>query len=79
MSSVFYYAHAGKPNSGSLQFQGTARVETDQAICDRVFEGSPPLEQRADPERKGLAIIVELERVTGIFAKTRYNVVKNVG
>ncbi|MCH8939843.1 MAG: pyridoxamine 5'-phosphate oxidase family protein [Chloroflexi bacterium] len=76
--SVFYYAHMGKPASGSLQFQGRARVEEDQAICDRVYEGSPALEQRADPERKGIAIIIELDKVSGLFARTRYNMVKNV-
>ena len=50
----------------------------DQAICDRVYEGSPALEQRADPERKGIAIIIELDKVSGLFARTRYNMVKNV-
>jgi general stress protein 26 len=66
---VFYYAHMGNPAYGNLQFQGRARVEEDQAICDRVYEGSPALEQRADPERKGIAIIVELEKYPGFLLR----------
>jgi predicted pyridoxine 5'-phosphate oxidase superfamily flavin-nucleotide-binding protein len=47
------------------QFQGRARVETDASIRDQIFDNSPQVEQGRDPDRKGVAIIIDLDRVTG--------------
>jgi len=53
-----------------LQFQGRARIATDTAERNRVFENSPEREQKSDPERKGNAIIIDLDKVEGpVFAK----------
>jgi len=49
----------------TLQFRGRARQEDDQQIRDLVFDRSPANEQAADPERKGVAIIVDLDRIDG--------------
>ncbi len=45
------------------QFQGSARITTDQAERDTIFDNSPERERDADPDRKGVAIIVDLDRV----------------
>ncbi len=50
---------------GMYQFQGRARIATSEEVRKRVFEAAPELEQKADPERKGLAIIIDLDRVDG--------------
>ena len=50
-----------------LKFEGRARVVTDAAERDRVFEAAPERERKADPERKGLAVVVELDRVFGVL------------
>ena len=50
-----------------LQFQGRARITTDEAERARVYESAPEREQRNDPERKGLAIIIDLDKVEGIL------------
>jgi hypothetical protein len=50
-----------------LQFQGRARVVADAAERDRVFEGAPERERNADPERKGTAVVIELDRVSGVL------------
>jgi hypothetical protein len=48
-----------------LQFNGRARVTTDPTERNRAYEISNPLEQKQDPERKGTAIIVDLDSVQG--------------
>jgi hypothetical protein len=50
-----------------LQFQGRARIATDDAERERVFTAAPEVERKADPERKGLAIIIDLTRVEGVL------------
>ena len=46
-------------------FEGRASVVTDEAIANAIFEAIPPFEQAMDAERKGRAIVIELDRVTG--------------
>ena len=50
-----------------LQFAGWARVTSDPAERAKVFESAPQFEQRADPERKGAAVIIDLDKVEGIL------------
>src|SRR5690348_5329737 len=50
-----------------LQFQGRARIATDDTERERVFEAAPEAERRTDPERKGLAIIIDLTKVEGVL------------
>ncbi len=45
------------------QFQGSARITTDQAERDTIYDNSPERERDSDPDRKGVAIIVDLDRV----------------
>ena len=51
-----------------LQFQGHARIASDSEERKRVFENAPKLEKDADPERKGAAIIIDLEKVEGVLS-----------
>jgi hypothetical protein len=48
-----------------LQFHGRARITTDEA--ERVFENAPEREQKSDPERKGVAIVIDLAKVEGVL------------
>jgi hypothetical protein len=50
-----------------LQFHGRARVTTDETERARVFESAPERERNADPERKGAAVIVDLDRIEGVL------------
>ncbi len=50
-----------------LQFSGRARIATDKAERDRVYEAAPEVEQRADPERKGEGVVIDLDRVEGML------------
>src|SRR5581483_11814432 len=49
-----------------LSFAGRARI-ADGAERDRVFENAPEIERKADPERKGAGVIVDLDRVEGLL------------
>jgi general stress protein 26 len=46
-------------------FSGRARVVDDEDVRDAVFRASPEVEQDHDPERAGVAVLVDLDSVTG--------------
>ena len=50
---------------GMYQFHGRARVATSEEERARVFETAPEIERSMDPERKGLAIVIDLDTVEG--------------
>jgi len=50
-----------------LQFTGQARITEDAAERDRAFSLSSPKEQERDPERTGVAVIVDLDTVNGVL------------
>ena len=52
----------------TFQFQGRARISTDPAERERVFEGTPLLEQKHDFARVGAAVIIDLDLVEGYFS-----------
>ncbi len=47
------------------QFFGRGRVVDDPEVRDAVYENMPPIEQMLDSERRGRAIIIDLDRVVG--------------
>jgi hypothetical protein len=49
-----------------LQLSGRARVAAG-AERDRVFDNAPEIERKADPERKGVGVLVDLDRVEGFL------------
>jgi hypothetical protein len=49
-----------------LQFTGRARV-AEGAARGRVYDLAPEFEQEADPERKGVAVVIDLDKVEGIL------------
>ena len=48
-----------------LSFEGRGRVEHADATRATVYEQSPEPERTADPERRGVAVIVDLDRMAG--------------
>jgi hypothetical protein len=54
-----------KPDTRAmLQFTGRARIATG-ADRDKVYDSAPEFERRADPEKKGVGVVVDLDRVEG--------------
>jgi hypothetical protein len=50
-----------------LQFHDRARITTDETERKRVFENASEREQKSDPERKGVAIVIDLAKVEGVL------------
>ena len=48
-------------------FRGKARIDTSEAVRKRVYEGAHAFEQGQDKDRKGNALIVDLDSVEGFF------------
>jgi predicted pyridoxine 5'-phosphate oxidase superfamily flavin-nucleotide-binding protein len=49
--------------NAAIRFRGVARVATDEADRERAWNLSPKAEQDRDPQRKGAAILVRVDRV----------------
>ena len=71
---MLVYRESGGPGQRSrvtLNFKGAARVDDTEAARKRVYETMPQRERDSDPEMKGVAIIVDLESVTGMMPGVR--------
>jgi hypothetical protein len=54
-----------KPDTRAmLQFLGRARIAAG-AERDKVYDSAPEFERRADAEKKGVGVVVDLDRVEG--------------
>jgi hypothetical protein len=53
--------------------RGKARRDDSDAARKQVYEGAHEFERNQDPERKGVAVIIDLENVTGFFGGARLN------
>ncbi len=49
----------------TYQFHGRARAEPDPEEADAIYEQSPELERNMDPQRRGVAVVIDLDRVEG--------------
>jgi hypothetical protein len=52
-----------------LQFSGRGRVVTDGEERERAYAISHAREQASDADKKGVAVIVELDRIFGVLIK----------
>jgi hypothetical protein len=50
-----------------LQFIGRARITDDPAERDRAFSLSNEKERARDPNKKGQAVIIDLDQITGVL------------
>jgi len=48
-----------------VRMRGRAHVVTEPTERASVFEGMHPFEQRGDPERKGVAVVIDLDSAEG--------------
>jgi hypothetical protein len=53
-----------------LQFHGRARIATAEDERAHAYEILPELERKFDPERTGIAVIIDLDRVEGVLRVT---------
>jgi hypothetical protein len=55
------------PTVPVLQFIGRARITDDPAERDRAFSLSNEKERARDPDKKGQAVIIDLDQITGVL------------
>ncbi len=68
---AIYYRNAAKAKdmpyrAGAIRFYGDAHVVTSGPDRDKVWELIPEAERKPDPEKKGAAVLVRLDRVEEI-------------
>lgn len=67
---VVYYRNSAKteqfPRGAVWRFYGKATVLTDGAERDRVYEQIIPGEREKDPDKKGAAVVISVERITDL-------------
>ena len=52
---------------GFMIFRGRARIDASEAVRNRVYEQAHEFERDKDQERKGVALIIDLDSVEGFF------------
>ena len=57
--------YRNSPDRVSYQFLGRARTESDETVRTHVFDNSPEIERSLDPDRKGVAVVIDVDRVQG--------------
>jgi hypothetical protein len=65
---VIYHGGHDGPGPGFLSFKGSAR--TDPSANDTVYEASVEPERDHDPERNGIAVIIDVDSVEGFSRAT---------
>jgi hypothetical protein len=59
-----------------VTFRGKARVDNGEEMRSAVWDNMPQRERDADAEKKGVAIIVDLESITGFMPGYRLQMTK---
>jgi hypothetical protein len=70
--TVFYFnlgAKAVLPLGGIVRLYGTATVHKSGAVYDRVWERLIEPEKKSDPEKKGWAVLIKVDRVEDLFGQ----------
>ena len=49
-----------------FNFLGRGHFDSSEAVRNKVYESSPQSEQNADRDRKGMALVIDVDRVTGV-------------
>ncbi len=70
-------AYTDMVNGRIYRFGGRARLVTDPAERDRVYEGIHEIEQGHDPDRTGFAVVIDLDRVGGRDSGGRFQMTRD--
>src|SRR5271167_4942255 len=61
------YGELGADSKAFVTFRGRGRVESAESVRRKVYDDSPEAERNLDRDRKGVALIIELDSVEGFF------------
>ena len=69
-----------EPNDrGFMIFRGRARVDGSDAVRDHVYAHAHEFERKQDSQRKGVAVIVDLDSVDGFFGGAQLQMRRSAG
>jgi hypothetical protein len=60
-----------------LNFKGRGHFDSGEDARKKVYESSPQSEQNADRDRKGMALIIDLDRVNGVAPGAPINMARS--
>lgn len=68
---VVYYRNAARAKelpyrAGIIRFHGTARIVRDGPECDHIWSLIVPAEQKSDPNKTGVGVLVALRKIEEI-------------
>lgn len=56
---------------GFMIFRGRARIDESDAVRRKVYDSAHEFERKQDPDRRGIALIIDLDSVDGFFGGAR--------
>jgi hypothetical protein len=65
------YGNFDPASRGFMVFRGRARIDESAEARRRVYEEAPEGERNLDKDRKGVALIIDLDSVEGFFGGAR--------
>jgi hypothetical protein len=65
------FGYFEEDDRGFMIFRGRARVDGSDAARDQIYSRSHEFERSKDPDRKGVAIVIDLDSVDGFFGGAR--------
>jgi hypothetical protein len=61
------YGEIGAESKAFVTFRGRGHVDPSEPVRRKVYEASPEAERNRDKDRKGVALVIDLDRVDGMF------------
>ena len=65
------YGYFLPDDRGFMIFRGRARRDDSDTVRDQVYKNSHEFERKQDEERKGVAVVIDLDSVNGFFGGNR--------
>jgi hypothetical protein len=62
------YGELNAQSKAFVTFRGRGHVDSSESARRKVYDDSPEIERNMDKERKGVALIIDLDSVDGFFA-----------
>jgi uncharacterized protein len=54
---------------GTIRFYGNARIVTDPAVREKIWENTVPAEQERDKDKTGVGVLIDIDRVEELSGK----------
>ena len=61
------YGELGAQSKAFVTFRGRGHLESSESVRRKVYDDSPKIERDMDKDRNGVALIIDLDSVTGFF------------